>query len=90
MVIERTQEWRKQRHEILDEYLELFGANAHRALDSVIDSKVITDDWVIASDSIQVLPQTIMNLVCAKCTYKPKTKQKVWAGEVAILKKMIK
>jgi len=88
--IQRTQEWRKQRHEILDEYLELFTANAHRTLDAVIDSKVIDDNWIVAGESVQVLPQTVMHIVCTKCTYKPKTKQREWASELGVLKKVIK
>lgn len=90
MVIERTPEWRKQRHDVLDEYIELFGANAHKYLDHIIDSRVIEDDWLLASESMHVLPQTVMNIVCAKCKWKPKDKQVIWKQEVAILKKVIK
>lgn len=89
-MIERTAEWRKTRHDALEEYLELFAANAHKYLDRIIDSKVIENDWLLASDSVQVLPQTTINLVCAKCKWKPKEKQTIWKEELAMLKKVLK
>lgn len=89
-MINKSDEWKTERHRVLDEYLETFVINAHKMLNRIMDLDKVDNTWFIASDSSQVLPQTVINIMCSQCACKPNSKQKEWAGEVLMLKKVLK
>ncbi len=89
MVVDKSAEWKEYRHKILDTYLEDFSINAHKLLDKILDLDCITDESFIVGPGTVGLPQTVMILMGSK-DYKPTSKQKLWAGEIAMLKKVLK
>lgn len=89
MVVDKPVEWKVQRHNELDKYITEFWSNAHETLDRIIQSEQINNTSFIASDSLQVLPQTVMIICCSNCKLKPRNNQKEWAGEIVMLKKVL-
>lgn len=89
MVVDKPVEWRKFRHDILDEYIEDFSIKAHKLLDRILDLECINENSFIIDPGTVVLPQTVMILMGSK-DYRPTSKQTLWAGEIAMLKKVMK
>lgn len=90
MPVNKSNEWKIERHKMLNEYLEIFCINAHKILDLILEHERVDDNWFIIGDSSQVLPQTVMNIVCSQCKCKPNSKQNAWSGELLMLKKALK
>lgn len=86
-MIEKSDEWKKQRHIELNECLKQFVLNAHKTMDRVIESEQINNDSFIAGDST-ALAYTVMILMGSK-DYRPTRNQVKWSGEIALLKKVI-
>ena len=89
MVVDKPVEWRKFRHDILDEYIEDFSIKAHKLLDRILDLECINENSFIIDPGTVVLPQTVMILMGSK-DYRPTKYQTQWAGEIAMLKKVMK
>lgn len=90
LVVEKSVEWKKQRHAVLDEHLKTFCINAHKTMDRIFELDKVDNDWFIMNDSNQALPQTVMNIVCSTSTCKPKSNQKELKAEIAMLKEVLK
>jgi hypothetical protein len=88
--INKSDEWKRQRHDVLDQYILDLRVKAHKIMDIIIELDSITNESFIAGDSLNVLPQTVINIVCSQCTCKPNSKQKFWKAEIEYLKKVLK
>lgn len=86
-MIEKSEEWKRQRHVELNECLKQFVYDAHKTMDRIIESDQINNDSFIADDST-ALAYTVMILMGSK-DYRPTRQQVKWNGEIALLKKVI-